>query len=1596
MKKHIFRFAIFTLICLFFCMLSVEFVYAGIEASIILDIDLNENGLMRDIAATATRFYVLFAGRQPEIGGTSNSGSSYIRKVYVFDHEGTRKPDEEFEIDTELTPYSIAVTNKFIYISYWDSSGIDAYAFDGTRLHDEGLRYASAGQKSSIAATETHIYVSDVSYLDEVDIYKFKDTQGDLNARNVSWEKEFKLTTNESLRAFIAATDTRVYIQNPNDSTIYVYDTRDGGRRAREDFVHCLWTGLRKESIYVPSRYLSGITTTPLGGKLYMLISRSRDDGIEGRQLKVYRYSIPEENAARPEVFLPAKPPRRASYYFYLPPSGSGIAATDTTVYIGADGSRYFGRAATIHAETYSDGVPGSLFADAGKLRGNISVTYPHLGSSGMTVDYNNIYLLIRRASDVLTQEHNYAVRHCLLNSDGTIHGGKTTLRDLQLPLAMENFKNGIGLAIDSEGILYVMAAGENYKGPPLIYRYKPSLDSPQHSQALPGNPILLHPDHKAPCGITIVKNRAYVLDRAFITDEGTPRLYAKVFVYDLDAHDVFEYLPEESFLVNARIGNQTIIPYDSGIAVNGDTFFISMRAEWPSNYKHVLVYGPLAAPSWGPIRADTIQRRQPYGGDIRRMSIVATNGSDYYKYQAIEGIPWILSLDFDFVFGNPDPSITFKTGYKKPEWLTLKDGVLSGTPSSAGKLTIELTATNEQGSTDESITLNVGPGVVAPSWHDFSVPEIRIHDAWSLTLTDLVTGNPTPEIYFTQGYTPPDWLKLREGVLSGTPPKAGTYSIQVTAASALRRPGYVKWADIVIYLVVKGPTSPNWALDSMNDTAQGIAATDNRIYVTDLIDDKIYVYGHDGERYVAQDIDLKTLTENPIGITATVTHIYIVDNSEDIVSILDVTETGSVGNFKLDPDNRGPTGIAATARRLYVVDHEDDKVYTYAHDGTRHPTEDVNLHKHSEPTGITATATRLYVVDGDDDKIYPYEYDGKMKNSEIVELVTENRSPTGVTATPAHLFVADIIDQKVYSYPIPGVTEVVVTVGAPSWKPVSIPEAVKGSHWTLSLADFVKGDPTPQIYFTDGYTSSNWLTLQNGVLSGTPTMANTEYIKVTATNSKGSADITVPLSVSHSEYTSWDLNPEEIYVNTIASTEEFVYVFYGTQNNIPHISAYTHDGIRRPDKDIKLGTEHRKDSHSINTHITASETHLFMVETYNDSDESNPTGGRKVYVFDITGTGTKRHFFLSREVGMYTAEIAATTTRFYAVNWSERKFHVYGHDGTPYPNEDFTLKPHDTEGTFFLDVATTETRIYVLLAKVNGYVRGKVFVYGHDGTPYPDENFNVGEVKTVDITATSTHLMAYSGPYLRGINTGSIFYFPLPEAEGNTETAVHIQDTTPAWDVNQDGKVDIQDLIKVAQYIDETELSNPQADVNGDGTIDVQDLLIVSQHLGESAEAASPIKTTALRFPALVKNVADGDVTTELIQTWIDLARISDDGSPVFQRGIANLERLLAEMLPDKTELLANYPNPFNPETWIPYHLAKEAEVQITIYDINGAVVRQLDLGLKLADNYTDRSRAAFWDGRNADGEKVASGIYFYQLRAGGYDHTRRMLIVK
>ena len=200
--------------------------------------------------------------------------------------------------------------------------------------------------------------------------------------------------------------------------------------------------------------------------------------------------------------------------------------------------------------------------------------------------------------------------------------------------------------------------------------------------------------------------------------------------------------------------------------------------------------------------------------------------------------------------------------------------------------------------------------------------------------------------------------------------------------------------------------------------------------------------------------------------------------------------------------------------------------------------------------------------------------------------------------------------------------------------------------------------------------------------------------------------------------------------------------------------------------------------------------------------------------------------------------------------------------------------------------------------------------------------------------------------------------------------------------DANNDGVVSIDDLVLVASNYGKT--GQNTADVNGDGVVNVDDLLTVTGAL-DNAAAAPVAQSQALEM-----------FTAADIKLWLSHAQRLDLTDATSLRGILFLERLLAALLPKETVLLANYPNPFNPETWIPYRLAEDAFVTLTIYDGSGQVIRTLDVGYQTAAFYESRSKAIYWNGRNEFGEGIASGMYFYHLSAGDFSATRKMLIIK
>ena len=261
----------------------------------------------------------------------------------------------------------------------------------------------------------------------------------------------------------------------------------------------------------------------------------------------------------------------------------------------------------------------------------------------------------------------------------------------------------------------------------------------------------------------------------------------------------------------------------------------------------------------------------------------------------------------------------------------------------------------------------------------------------------------------------------------------------------------------------------------------------------------------------------------------------------------------------------------------------------------------------------------------------------------------------------------------------------------------------------------------------------------------------------------------------------------------------------------------------------------------------------------------------------------------------------------------------------------------------------------------------------GHRGPLAPDDTIR----KYLTVTVPRT-----PGTYYYGVCVDPV---PNERDTGNNcskaiKVIVRLQNVDE--DVNNDGIVDVQDLVQVAQRYGQE--GNNAADVNEDGVVDVKDLMLVAKAIGDAAGA-----------PA-VRSQMQALFTAEQLQELLTGAKALENSSLSDQRGLALLEQLFRLSTPKKTALLPNYPNPFNPETWIPYQLAESAKVTLTIYAADGRLIRTVALGSRAAGTYHSKSRAVYWDGRNAQGEPVASGVYFYTFTAGDFTATRKMLIRK
>ena len=273
--------------------------------------------------------------------------------------------------------------------------------------------------------------------------------------------------------------------------------------------------------------------------------------------------------------------------------------------------------------------------------------------------------------------------------------------------------------------------------------------------------------------------------------------------------------------------------------------------------------------------------------------------------------------------------------------------------------------------------------------------------------------------------------------------------------------------------------------------------------------------------------------------------------------------------------------------------------------------------------------------------------------------------------------------------------------------------------------------------------------------------------------------------------------------------------------------------------------------------------------------------------------------------------------------------------------------------------------------------IRDAVMLSGISGVTVA--TFGIDRVSDTEITLelefdgnfqTDTHLTLT-------VDTGAIADYNGPALTAEIPVTAGLE-----ADANNDGVVNTQDLVLVASNYGQTGTNS--ADINGDGVVNIEDLTTVAGAI-DNAGAAPSVQPQMLEL-----------FTAADVKLWLSHARQLNLTDPTVLKGIIFLEQLLAVLLPKETVLLPNYPNPFNPETWIPYRLAEDAFVTLTIYDIAGGVVRSIDVGYKPAAVYESKAKAIHWDGRNELGKQVASGVYFYHLSAEDYSATRKMLILK
>ena len=241
---------------------------------------------------------------------------------------------------------------------------------------------------------------------------------------------------------------------------------------------------------------------------------------------------------------------------------------------------------------------------------------------------------------------------------------------------------------------------------------------------------------------------------------------------------------------------------------------------------------------------------------------------------------------------------------------------------------------------------------------------------------------------------------------------------------------------------------------------------------------------------------------------------------------------------------------------------------------------------------------------------------------------------------------------------------------------------------------------------------------------------------------------------------------------------------------------------------------------------------------------------------------------------------------------------------------------------------------------------------------------------------------------------------FPIEGGEAyivNTPDGGSVAFSGKAWENEPAAAPQVNHFREAWAFVVTSDLQNAPADTN---------YTVVAKNRRTGAIATDQVASNKTRVAAVWADLNRNSVVQA--GDRLDISVFDDGGNIVsgphqhtveiadIRKAYKRLVLVIGDIRPEQTRLAQNFPNPFNPETWLPFQLSQSGLAAIQIYDASGRLIRTLDLGIKPAGFYMTRSKAAYWDGRNNAGERVASGTYFYTLETDDFSATRKMLIAK